>query len=121
MSDTRNNPVDEHLPLKPLICHILLALAEQEHHGYAILQAVRERSGGQIRISTGPLYRHLKRLVDDGLVEESEERPAPDQDDQRRRYYRLTDTGREVIAAEAERMADLAEQIRQLGDMKVRA
>lgn len=121
MTDTRRIPVDEYLPLKPLICQILLALAEEEHHGYAILHAVRERSGGRIRINTGPLYRHLKRLLDDGLVEESDYRPAPDHDDHRRRYYRLTATGREVIAAEAERMAELVEQIRQLGDVEAKA
>jgi DNA-binding PadR family transcriptional regulator len=118
MSGPGRVPVDEHLPLKPLIFHILLALAEEERHGYAIMREVRERSGGHIRLETGPLYRHLKRLLDDGLVEESDYRPAPDRDDQRRRYYRLTTMGRAVMAAEAERMAELVKQIRQLGDVQ---
>jgi DNA-binding PadR family transcriptional regulator len=121
MTLPRPAPVDRHLPLKPLIFHILLALGEEERHGYAIMREVRDRSSGRIRIETGPLYRHLKRLLDDGLVEESDYRPAPDRDDQRRRYYRLTELGRSVMLAEAERMAELVEDIRQLGDAQAGA
>ena len=102
-----SSELDRYLPLKPLVLHILLALAEEEGHGYAIMRAVRERSEGRIRLETGPLYRQLKRLLDDGLVEESDRRPAADRDDQRRRYYRLTQLGRDVAAAEARRLAGL--------------
>ncbi len=105
---------DQHPPLKPVVFLILLALAEQDHHGYAIMRAVRERSHQQVRLETGPLYRHLKRLLDDGLVEESGHRPAPDQDDQRRRYYRLTASGRLALQDEARRLADLVAVTRQL-------
>ncbi len=108
--------IDGCLPVKPLVYHILLALAEEERHGYAIMQRVRERSENRLRLETGPLYRQLKRLLDEGLVEESEHRPAPDRDDQRRRYYRLTRLGHAVIAAETERMADLVKHARRLED-----
>ena len=107
------------LPLRPAIFLILLSLAETEHHGYALTKAVDERSGGRVRLATGPLYRHLKRLLESGLVEESDERPAADQDDERRRYYRLTEVGREVVNLEAERMAELVEATRSL-DMSAR-
>ena len=108
--------IDGFLPVKPLVYHILLALAEEERHGYAIMQRVRERSENRLRLETGTLYRQLKRLLDEGLVEESEHRPAPDRDDQRRRYYRLTRLGHAVIAAETERMADLVNHARRLED-----
>jgi DNA-binding PadR family transcriptional regulator len=106
--------LDGHLPLKPAVFLVLLSLAEQEQHGYALASSVKEMSGGKLRLATGPIYRHLQRLLDDGFVEESDRRPAPDQDDRRRRYYRLTDLGRDVVAAEAERMADLVEVSRSL-------
>jgi len=107
------------LPLRPAIFLILLSLAETERHGYALAKAVGERSSGRVRLATGPLYRHLKRLLESGLVEESDERPAADQDDERRRYYRLTELGREVVTLEAERMAELVEATRSL-DMPAR-
>ena len=102
-------------PLKPAVFQILLALAEEESHGYAIMSAVRERSGGAIRLETGPLYRHLKRMLDDGLVEESDRRPSPEEDDERRRYYRLTTQGRVVLTAEGDRLAGLVRLGRRLG------
>jgi DNA-binding PadR family transcriptional regulator len=105
---------DSFLPLRPAVFLILLSLAEAESHGYALAKAVAERSAGSVRLATGPLYRHLKRLLEAGLVGESDWRPAPDQDDERRRYYRLTELGREVLAIEAERMAGLVEATRGL-------
>ena len=72
---SRSEIVDRHLPLKPVVFHILLALADQDLHGYGIMQDVRDRSGGHIRMETGPMYRHLRRLLDDGLIAEASERP----------------------------------------------
>lgn len=105
---------DSYLPLRPAIFLILLTLAEGDRHGYALAKAVGERSGGRVRLATGPLYRHMKRLLEARLVEESDQRPKPEQDDERRRYYRLTGLGREVVAAEAERMEGLVEATRRL-------
>jgi DNA-binding PadR family transcriptional regulator len=100
-------PTHEFLPLTPAAFQILLALAEDEKHGYAIMQDVEEYSGGRLKMGPGTLYGSLKRMLAAGLVEESEERPDPQMDDQRRRYYRLTGLGRRVLAAEARRLANL--------------
>ena len=108
MSDRpRRPPADKFIPLSPAVFDILLALCDEERHGYGIMQEVERRSGGQTRLRAGTLYRALARLVDERLAEESDERPAPDLDDERRRYYRLTDLGRQVVAAEARRLAGL--------------
>lgn len=107
--------VGDHLPLKPVVCLVLLALAEKERHGYAVMLAVRERSQGRIRLETGPLYRHLKRLVDTGLVEEADGRSAVEDDQRRRCYYRLTGLGRAVVTAEGARLATLVEATRAVG------
>lgn len=97
---------DSTTPLKPPVFLILLALVEQERHGYALAQAVRELSGGSVRLATGPLYRHLHRLLSDGLVAEA--RPSKRKDeDPRRRYYRLTEAGRRVARREAGRLQHL--------------
>jgi DNA-binding PadR family transcriptional regulator len=88
--------------------YILLVLLHGERHGYAIMREARERSGGSVVLQAGALYRLLRRMLDDGLVVESQRRPAADADDERRRYYRVTPLGRRAIAAEAERMATLA-------------
>jgi DNA-binding PadR family transcriptional regulator len=114
MNGNGDERLESYLPLKPAVFLVLLSLAEEEQHGYALASSVRNLSGGKLRLATGPLYRHLQRLLDDGLVEESDRRPAPDQDDRRRRYYRLTALGRQVVAAEAERMADLVAVSRSL-------
>jgi DNA-binding PadR family transcriptional regulator len=98
---------DARLPLTAPVFHILLALADQERHGYGIILDIAERTAGRLRMGTGTLYTAVKRMLDDGLIEESDERPAPDLDDQRRRYYRLTRFGREVLAAEARRLESL--------------
>jgi DNA-binding PadR family transcriptional regulator len=94
-------------PLTPAMFHVLLALAEDDLHGYAILKEVELRTGGKVLLSTGTLYGIIKRLLADGLIAELRSRPAAPQDDERRRYYRLTPRGREVAAAEAERMNEI--------------
>jgi DNA-binding PadR family transcriptional regulator len=94
------------LPLSTANLHILLALASGERHGYAIMQEVNDTSEGTVRLGPGTLYRSIQTLVEDGLIEESTRRPGRDED-QRRRYYRLTSLGRRVLAAESQRLADL--------------
>jgi len=93
-------------PLKPAVFYILLALAEKERYGYAIIQTVRERSAGRVPLRTGSFYRHLARLMDEGLVVEASARRHGD-DPRRGAYYRLTMRGREVLAAEERRLTDL--------------
>lgn len=100
------------LPLKPHWFHVLLSLTDQEQHGYGIMQEVLSRTGGKVRLWPATLYGTLKRLMDEGLIEESDERPAPELDDARRRYYRLTAFGRRVLAAESQRLEDLVRVIR---------
>ncbi|HJQ30200.1 MAG TPA: PadR family transcriptional regulator [Rubrobacter sp.] len=100
------------LPLTPAVLHILLAVADEEWHGYGIMREVEERTGGQTRLGPGTLYGSIKRMLADGLIEESDERPDPEMDDQRRRYYRITDFGRRVAGAEAERLSGLVEDAR---------
>lgn len=99
--------VDNFLPLKTNWFHILLSLASGEQHGYGIMQEVFERSDGKIRLWPATLYGTLKRLIEAELIEESDERPAPELDDARRRYYRLTRLGRRVLDAETERLEEL--------------
>lgn len=101
-----------YLPLKTNWFHILLCLADREQHGYGIMQEVRERTGGQVRLWPATLYGALRRLLDEGLIEASDERPAPDLDDARRRYYRLSDLGRRVLAAEIARLEALVRAAR---------
>jgi len=95
----------EYLPLSPPVFHTLLALADSGKHGYAILKEVEERTGGKVQLSTGTLYAVIKRLLNDGLIEETDVRP--DHDDERRRYYSLTPFGKKVAIAEAERMEEM--------------
>jgi DNA-binding PadR family transcriptional regulator len=98
--------IEDHLPLTPAVFHILLALADRERHGYAIMQEVEETTRGRVAMGPGTLYGTLKRLLRSGWIEESDERPDPAIDDRRRRYYRLTDLGRRVVAAEAARLEE---------------
>jgi DNA-binding PadR family transcriptional regulator len=95
------------LPLTPAVFHLLLALADGERHGYAIMQEVAESTGGRIKMGPGTLYGTIKRLLVAGLIAESDERPDPKLDDERRRYYRLTALGQRVAKAEANRCAEL--------------
>jgi DNA-binding PadR family transcriptional regulator len=92
------------MALRPVEFHILLALAADERHGYGLLQEVATLTDGELQLEPGTLYRALHRMLKDGWVAESSRRPAADQDDERRRYYRLTPTGRRVASAEAERL-----------------
>ena len=95
------------MPLRPIEFHVLLALAGDDRHGYAILQEVAALTEGEIQLEPGTLYRALHRMLEDGWVAESGRRPAADVDDERRRYYRLTPLGRRVASAEAERLSRL--------------
>lgn len=95
--------------------HILLALAGEDRHGYGIIGDVEQRTNGKLRLSAGTLYRSIQRMVEQGLIVESDERPAPELDDERRRYYRITPRGRRAAASEAERLARLVSQARAIG------
>lgn len=95
------------LPLKPTDYQVLFVLSRGERHGYAMVKAIEERTAGRIQLEPSNLYRRIRRLMRERLVEESEERPAPELDDARRRYYALTPLGRKVLVAEAERMRSL--------------
>ena len=97
--------VERFLPLTAVAFEILMALAAGDRHGYSIMQEVERRSEGRIVLHPGTLYRALGRLLDTGLIQEIDERPMPDLDDQRRRYYQLTTLGLAVARAEAERLA----------------
>jgi len=92
--------------------HILLALADKERHGYEIMREVDERSEGKVRVGPGTLYGSIKRMLSDGLIEELDERPDPELDDERRRYYRLSDLGRRIAVAEAQRLERLVKSAR---------
>lgn len=98
------------LPLKPHLFHILLTLLEGHLHGYGIMQAVEERTGGDVILEPGSLYRTLRGMLGDGLIVETDERPSPEEDDRRRRYYRVTELGRAVAAAETRRLRELLSQ-----------
>jgi DNA-binding PadR family transcriptional regulator len=103
------------LPLPLATFHILVALADGDRHGYAIIQDVAARTDGALRLSAGTLYRSVHRLLEEGLIAEVRERPAPEDDDERRRYYRLTPFGTAVARAEASRLADLLRLARSAG------
>lgn len=103
------------LPLSPQVFHVLVALAASDQHGYAIMQDVAQRTGGKLRLSPGTLYGSVKRMLEQGLIVELRQKERPRNDDERRRYYRLTPFGRKVAQAEAERMADTLEQARAYG------
>ncbi len=103
---------EEFLPLTPAMFHILLALADKERHGYHIMREVDERTNGNVKLGPGTLYGSIKRMMADGLVEELDERPDPELDDERRRYYRLTDFGFRVATAEAQRLEQMVRSAR---------
>lgn len=103
MNRSRFDP-SPYLPLSPAMFHVLVALADGEKHGYAILKEVHRSTDGRVRLGPGTLYAVIKRFVDEELIAESDERPDPALDDERRRYYRLLESGRQVVLAELERM-----------------
>ena len=109
---THNKETESFLPLTPAMFHILLALADGEKHGYAILKEVARRTADKVQLSAGTLYGNLSRLESGGLIAESNHRPEVGLDDERRRYYRLTEFGRAVAVAEAKRMEQALVQAR---------
>ncbi len=118
MKTTKRDP-ETFLPLPLSVFHILLSLSDKERHGYGIMKEVAERTNGKVQLGPGTLYGAIKRLIQDRLIEESDERPDPELDDERRRYYRLTDFGQRVTMAEAQRMADLVRLARSKSLLKV--
>ena len=114
MSDASPQP-DSLLPLPPATFHILMALAEEDRHGYAIIQDVAARTDGELKLSAGTLYRSIQRMLEQGLLVETQERPAPELDDERRRYYRITPFGTAVARAEARRLTQLVRLARASG------
>ena len=105
--------VDDMLP--PATFHILLALADDDRHGYAIIQDIAARTDGELRLSAGTLYRSIQRMLEQGLIVETRERPAPEEDDERRRYYRITPEGTAAARAEARRLGQLVKMARAAG------
>src|SRR5437867_12158750 len=117
----RDSDPDSLLPLPPATFHILLALAEENRHGYGIIQDVAARTNGELKLSAGTLYRSIQRMLEQGLIIETRERPAPEIDDERRRYYRITPFGTEVARAEARRLTRLVKLARASGCVPERA
>jgi|SRR3569833_2809259 DNA-binding PadR family transcriptional regulator len=99
--------LESFLPLPLPIFHMLLALTEGERHGYALKRAILERTSGKLNLGSGALYGSINKMLESGFIEESDERPDPHLDDERRRYYRITPLGRKVAEAEARRLRDL--------------
>ena len=107
--------IENFLPLQSATFHILLSLADGERHGYAIIQDIATRTSGRIKLSAGTLYRSIQRMLEQGLIVESRRRPAAELDDERRRYYRITDLGSRVIRAELRRLSQLLKLARAKG------
>jgi len=104
---SRELPLSDLLPLSPAVFHILLSLGEGERHGYALKREIAQRTGGKLKLGPGVLYGSINKMLELGLIEESQDRPDPHLDDERRRYYRITPSGRKVAQAEAARMREL--------------
>jgi len=109
------------LPLPQAVFQILVALADQDRHGYAIMQDVAARTDGSLKLSPGSLYGSIKRMLADGLIVEVDTRPDPEDDDERRRYYRITRFGHDVAQAEADRLTTLLRQAHAAGLTSKRA
>ena len=112
---SREIEIEDLLPLPEATFHILMAVAEDDRHGYAIIQEVAARTDGVLKLSPGTLYRSIQRMQEQGLIQETAERPAPELDDERRRYYRITSFGRAAAKAEARRLAQLVKLARESG------
>ena len=106
---------DSLLPLPTAVFHILIALADRDRHGYSIMQDVAARTDGKVQLSAGTLYSSIRRMLEQGLIEELAESPDPSSSDERRRYYRLTRFGKRTAAAEVERLTTLVKQARATG------
>jgi DNA-binding PadR family transcriptional regulator len=109
------------IPLPPATFHILMAVTQEDRHGYGIIQDVARRTGGELRLSAGTLYRSVQRMLEQGLITETRDRPAPEFDDERRRYYRISAFGTAVARAETRRMAQLVRMARTQGLLPERA
>ena len=108
MTNAQSNPA-QFLPLTPAVFHIMLVLADEDRHGYDIMRAIANATDGKIQMGPGTLYGTIKRMLQGGLIVETDERPDPALDDSRRRYYRLTNLGQQVLAAEVERLTSLVQ------------
>jgi DNA-binding PadR family transcriptional regulator len=116
MDGMKSKPIPEALmPLPSAVFHILVSLADADRHGYAIIQDVTARTDGEVKLGPGTLYRSIQRMLEQDLIAETDTRPAPDADDERRRYYRITPFGRQVARAEAERLSALVALARATG------
>src|SRR3989442_1086607 len=111
----RDSKPDSLLPLPTAVFHILIALADRDRHGYSIMQDVAARTAGKVQLSAGTLYSSIRRMLEQGLIEELAESPDPSNTDERRRYYRLTRFGKRVAAVEVERLTALVRQARVTG------
>jgi len=109
MAELKRTSHDDLLPLPTAVFHILLCLAEGERHGYALKREIARRTDGKVKLGAGVLYGSISKMLAQGLIEESDERPDPHLDDERRRYYRVTPFGRKVAKAEAARMHELVQ------------
>ena len=120
MNKFEQSDIDALLPLPTASFHILIALADHDRHGYSIMQDIAARTEGKLRLSPGTLYGSIRRLLEGGLIQELDERPDPELDDERRRYYRLTPFGRAAATAELERMTQVIRGARAYGLAKKR-
>ena len=111
----KQDEIDALLPLPPATFHILMAVADEDRHGYAIIQDIAARTDGALQMSAGTLYRSIQRMQERGLIVEARERPAPEDDDERRRYYRITPFGFAVARAEARRLTEMVKLARARG------
>jgi DNA-binding PadR family transcriptional regulator len=119
-ADLSDSDPESFLPLPRDTFHILVSLADKERHGYSVMQDIAERTDGSLRLSPSSLYASIKRLLEQGLIEELDERPDPRHDDERRRYYRLSRLGRQVAMAEARRLDRLLADARATGLLRNR-